>query len=254
MDVALFELLSTQVPSGSIELTIDGDRGAMTLRHSEKRNAMSASMMLDLRRCVKLLADWQGALLVLRGEAGHFCAGADLGLVRGALADAEGGRGMCAWMTELLNAIYTAPYVSVAVVEGVALGGGAELATATDFRLLSSKATFQFLHAKRGLSPGWGGASRLVELVGRRRTLHLLTAAQPVSPNDALTWGLVDGVFEEGESASALERFVTPILSHDSQAIRANKMAVVSALREGLPSAGEAEAFAGVWPPVEPVS
>jgi ethylmalonyl-CoA/methylmalonyl-CoA decarboxylase len=254
MDAALFELLSAQVPSGSIELKFDGDRAEMTLRHSEKRNAMSASMMLDLRCCVELLADWQGSLLVLRGESGHFCAGADLRLVRGALANATGGKGMCDWMTELLNAIYTAPYLSVAVIEGVALGGGAELATATDFRLLSSKARLQFVHAKRGLSPGWGGASRLVELIGRRRALQLLASGQPVSSDDALNWGLVDCVFEAGASASALERFVATMLSNEPQAIRANKMAVVSALREGLSSPGEAEAFAGVWPPVEPVS
>jgi ethylmalonyl-CoA/methylmalonyl-CoA decarboxylase len=254
VDVALFELLSAQAPSGAIELTFDGNCAAMTLRHSEKRNAMSASMMLDLRHCVERLTDWQGSLLILRGESGHFCAGADLRLVRGALADANGGRGMCAWMTELLNAIYTAPYVSVAVIEGVALGGGAELATATDFRLLSTKARLQFVHAKRGLSPGWGGASRLVDLVGRRRALYLLASAEPVLAHDAMNWGLVDGVFEEGSSASAIERFVAPMLSHSAQAVRANKLAVVSALREGLSSPGEAEAFAGVWPPVKELS
>lgn len=254
MGIALLELLRAQAPSGSVELEVVGERATLTLRHAAKRNAMSASMMIDLDRCVSQLSNWPGSLLVVRGESGHFCSGADLRLVRGALAGEDGGKDMCAWMTRILNAVFTAPYVSVAVVQGAALGGGAELATATDFRLLETGARLQFVQAKRGLSPGWGGAARLVSLVGRTRALRVLTSALPIAAEDALKWGLVDGVFEKGSDSSALEAFVGPMLAHSATAIRANKAAVVSAVREGLSSTGEADVFAAAWPPKDPVS
>ena len=253
MGVALLELLRNQAPSGSVELEIAGDRATLTLRHAAKRNAMSGSMMIDLEHCVTRLESWPGSLLVVRGESGHFCSGADLRLVRGALAGEDGGKEMCAWMTRLLNTIYTAPYVSVAVIQGAAIGGGAELATATDFRLLESNSRFQFVQVKRGLSPGWGGAARLVSLVGRTRALRLLTSALPVEAEEALQWGLIDGVFEKGAAVTAIEDFVAPMLAHSASAIRANKAAVVCGLREGLSSAGEAEVFSAAWPPTDPV-
>ena len=249
MECELREFLAAQAPSGAIRLDFQGDVATLSLQRAEKRNAMSASMMLDLQQCVETLEAWPGALLVLRGGGGHFCAGADLALVQGPLSSEKGGKAMCEWMTDLLNRIYNAPFVSVSVVEGAAMGGGAELATATDFRLLCENARFQFVQAQRGLSPGWGGAARLVQIVGRTKALRLLAGAQSIPPDEALQWGLVDVVFPAGASTVALNAFIGPFLEHRPAVVRANKMALVAAQREGVPSAGEARAFSSVWPP-----
>jgi ethylmalonyl-CoA/methylmalonyl-CoA decarboxylase len=251
MEPQLREFLKAQASTGTIGLEFQGDVATLTLQRAEKRNAMSASMMLELERCVEELEAWPGAVLILRGAGSHFCAGADLALVQGPLSSKKGGKAMCEWMTALLNRIYNAPFISVSVVEGAAMGGGAELATATDFRLLCENARFQFVQAQRGLSPGWGGAARLVQIVGRTRALRLLAGAQAVSFSDALQWGLVDTVFPEGGSRVALSAFLEPILEHQSTAVRANKAALVAALREGVPSVGEAAAFESVWPPLD---
>lgn len=208
-------------------------------------------MMLDLERCVVELEAWDGSLLVVRGAAGHFCAGADLRLVHGPLSSPSRGVGMCDWMTDLLNRIYLAPFVSVAVIEGAAMGGGAEFAIATDFRLMADSARFQFVQARRGLSPGWGGAARLVQIVGRTKALGLLAPAAAIDPQSAMACGLVDHVFDQGEAEIALSTFVAPILEHNSSAVRANKKAVVAACAEGLGSSGEKAAFAAVWPPTQ---
>jgi ethylmalonyl-CoA/methylmalonyl-CoA decarboxylase len=231
-------------------LAFQGKKALLTLARPEKRNAVSASMMLDLERCVVALEGWSGSVLILRGAGGHFCAGADLNLLNGPLSSQSGGEGMCKWMTDLLNRIYLAPFVSIAVVEGAAMGGGAELAIATDFRLMAENARIQFVQAKRGLSPGWGGAARLVQIAGRTRALSLLARAEPIAPQSALECGLVDLVFGQNEADRALSTFVAPILEHNSAAVRANKTAVVAACNEGLDSAGEKASFASVWPPV----
>jgi ethylmalonyl-CoA/methylmalonyl-CoA decarboxylase len=247
MEPSMLEVLSRQEASGGISLKLDGSRAQLTLQHSEKCNAMSASMMVDLSRAVDALDDWNGSLLILRGEGGHFCAGADLRLVQGPLATPEAGVSMSLFMSALLNRIRCAPYLSVAVVEGVAMGGGAELATATDFRLLSRGARLQFVQAKMGLSPGWGGAGRLVEIVGRTKALHLLANAQVIGPGDALRIGLADALFDPTTVEASIASFVDPICQHAPTALRACKKAIVSAARDGLSSAGERQAFAEVW-------
>jgi len=247
MGTSLLQILKAQPKSGLIELQIEGGRATLWLKHSSKRNAISASMMVNLSEAVDRLDSWQGSVLLIRGEGGHFSSGADLQLVQGPLSSQEAGLAMCEWMTALLNRIRTAPYLSVALIEGVAMGGGAELATAADFRLLSLEGRLQFVQAARGVSPGWGGAARLVEIVGRTRALRILATAQTIEPTDALKMGMADGLFEPGQAEGCLEAFVEPMLAHSPQAIRSCKMAIVSASREGLFSIGERDAFAACW-------
>ena len=247
MGPSLLEILKAQEASGAIELQFDGDLATLHIRHAAKRNAMSASMMVDLSEAVDMLEGWAGSLLLVKGEGGHFCAGADLRLVQGPLASVESGTAMSVWMTALLNRIRTAPYLSVSLIEGVAMGGGAELATATDFRLISTEARFQFVQAARGVSPGWGGAARLVEIVGRTKALHVLTSATPITAETAIAMGLADATFDPGKAMATFQAFTQPMLEHAPEALRACKKAVVGACREGLSSDGELQAFGSVW-------
>jgi enoyl-CoA hydratase/carnithine racemase len=73
---------------------------------------------------------------------------------------------MSAYMTATLNRLAQVPVVSVAAVDGFAMGGGFELTTACDYRVAAHTAVLQSVHAKMGVTPGWGGCSRLVQLIG----------------------------------------------------------------------------------------
>lgn len=106
----------------------------------------------------------------------------------------EGGRLMSALMTDTLTRLYQLPVVTLAAVEGMAIGGGAELLTAMDYRIVNPDVTIRFVHAHMGVCPGWGGATRLTKLVGRQRALQLLGTAQPLNASEALEFGLVDQV------------------------------------------------------------
>ncbi|KAG7256066.1 hypothetical protein CRUP_008080, partial [Coryphaenoides rupestris] len=146
------------------------------------------------------------------------------------------------------------PLVSVALVEGRALGGGAELTTACDFRLVTRDSRIQFVHKHMGLVPGWGGAARLVPIVGGRHALRLLAGALNVDPEAALQIGLADGLLEEEEEEgpSALQQAQAWLSSYTqgpAEVIRATKRVVVSGRELPLTEAlqAEKEVFGTVW-------
>ena len=101
---------------------------------------------------------------------------------------------MSALMIDTLTRLRRLPVVTVAAIEGMAIGGGAELTTAMDYRVAHPNVTLRFVHAHMGVSPGWGGATRLTRLVGRQTALQLLGTALPLNMAQALEYGLVDKV------------------------------------------------------------
>ena len=130
-----------------LDLPKSGGVATLTLRNVARRNALSPPMMADLHDAVEALRAWSGggSAVVLRGEApGGFCAGADLRAAAGDLSSPAAGEAMSELMTATLQGFRDLPLLSVAAVDGHAVGGGAELATAADWRCLSADATLRF--------------------------------------------------------------------------------------------------------------
>uniref|UniRef100_F6X2L1 Ethylmalonyl-CoA decarboxylase n=1 Tax=Ciona intestinalis TaxID=7719 RepID=F6X2L1_CIOIN len=151
-------------------------------------------MMLDLRRITIELSKWnEGKAIVLRGKGNMFCAGSDLAAVQFLVSPKEGGN-VCMYMQNTLYAFQCLPMVSLAYIEGKAMGGGAELVTACDLRLMHESAEIRFVQRRLGLIPGWGGTTRLKRLIGRQRAMRLLMSGLGVRGEEALRMGLVDGV------------------------------------------------------------
>jgi ethylmalonyl-CoA/methylmalonyl-CoA decarboxylase len=174
----------------------EGVATVMTLRNPKARNALTGKMMAEMADCVDQLEANHEKLtaVIVRGDGGFFCAGADLGIAKDHLLTPEGGMFMSALMIDTLTRFRNLPVVTVAAIEGMAIGGGAELTTAMDFRVANPDVTLRFVHATMGLSPGWGGATRLTRLVGRQRALQLLGTALPLNTAQALDFGLLDTV------------------------------------------------------------
>jgi enoyl-CoA hydratase/carnithine racemase len=84
--------------------------------------------------------------------------------------------------------------LTIASLSGFAIGGGGELATAADFRVWSPSCKLRFVQVKMGVSPGWGGATRLVNLVGERTALRMLASAETIDTRRAMQLGLADHV------------------------------------------------------------
>eukprot|EP00596_Hydrurales_sp_CCMP1899_P004208 CAMPEP_0119047928 /NCGR_PEP_ID=MMETSP1177-20130426/55834_1 /TAXON_ID=2985 /ORGANISM="Ochromonas sp, Strain CCMP1899" /LENGTH=251 /DNA_ID=CAMNT_0007023127 /DNA_START=312 /DNA_END=1067 /DNA_ORIENTATION=- len=134
--------------------------------------------------------------LIVRASGKTFCAGADLTLVRDIVNTSEKGISMSLFMTDAFTRLRTSGLISLCLINGPAVGGGSELITLCDYRLMVSSAAAHicFIHAKLGASPGWGGGHRLVSIVGRQHALRLLGTSIKISAIEALQIGLIDGI------------------------------------------------------------
>ncbi|CAM9474246.1 unnamed protein product [Discosporangium mesarthrocarpum] len=210
-------------------------------------------MMAELDDVTSILEGWErGVALVIRGHGGKaFCAGADLSLAREHLTTFEDGRLMCAFMTDVLTRIRRLPLISVAAIEGAAVGGGAELTTCCDFRVAAVGTKIQFIQVKMGVSTGWGGGARLVGIVGRRAALRLLAWSPVVTAEEGVSMGLLDSVGEtDGLGVEPMaELFLHPVLQQDAyRAVRSVKSLV--AVADDTPRSvrlAEKGAFSKVW-------
>lgn len=229
---------------GEIRLDLKGPVARLHLANPRARNALTAQMMVQWLDAIARLQDWQGAALVLSAEpCGAFCSGGHLGDVRDTLTRPEIGRAMATAMRDATDRLLALPVVSVCAIDGVAMGGGAELCTATDLRVATPGSRIHFVQAKLGVAAGWGGAGRLIRHIGRRAALRLLGTAAPVAVEEAQSIGLVDVVASDAPAAAL--SLLEPYLANPTAAVRASKQQVLAAERRD--GAAESEAFLGVW-------
>lgn len=231
---------------GSVDLTWKGPVATLTLNNEASRNAVSGEMMAQLGDAVDALEESAGIGLILRGAGDKaFCAGAHLDFVEGVRGNAAMAALMCATMQDTTHRLRNLQLVSVSAIEGGAWGGGAELITATDFRVMSRGGVVRFVHAARGLAPGWGGGVRLPSVVGRQNALRLLCTAAEVRDQEALRMGLVDQLCEPGGALEAAETLLAPMSELRPESIRACK-SMVSAT-EAVAYVEALTAFTSAW-------
>jgi len=210
--------LASELEHSSSLSKLGSTTALITLKNPASRNALTGKMMAELADTVDILESnesFQKSLtaVIVRGDAGFFCAGADIGVAKDHLLSSEGGRLMSTVMIDTLTRFRHLPFVTVAAIEGMAVGGGAELTTAMDYRIINKEAKLRFVHAHMGVSPGWGGATRLVRLIGRNRALELLGTAQPSDSDQSLKLGLVDEIVSSDSTmddtlVTFLDRFI----------------------------------------------
>lgn len=228
---------------GRIRRHTHGGVVELVLDQPEVRNALSAGMMAALRRELDELLLRPPRGLLLRGEGSRaFCSGGDLRDVRAHLIDKEAGAGMCRTMGRLLDRLLEAPFPVVAAVEGVALGGGAELLTACHLVLAGAGARVGFVHAALGVSPGWGGGRRLLARLGPARARRVLLEARPLSDQEALRLGLVDEVVPTGTARERALALLQRSASHPPEAV-----AAALRIAGGAGRAEEERSFAELW-------
>ncbi|CAL1532160.1 unnamed protein product [Lymnaea stagnalis] len=217
---------------GSVDLDLDDETGLaiLTLNNPRRMNSMTGKMMVDLADCVSELTKWShGKGLILKGQGGNFCTGGDLTFVKKAL---HYGGEMAAYQHDTLTRLLNLPLISVALVQGHTLGGGAELSTACDYRVMSSTAKIGFVQMKMGLTTAWGAATRLTRLLGRRKAINLLCSAKILTARSALSEGLADYVIPEScddELQETKHWLLTNMCSLDPDVIQSLKRLVVRA-------------------------
>ncbi|XP_025024678.1 ethylmalonyl-CoA decarboxylase isoform X1 [Python bivittatus] len=242
-----------QFTGGSVDLSKEDDGiGILTLNNPRFMNAFTGTMMIELQERIIELENWKdGKGLIIHGAGNTFCSGSDLNAVR-ALSSSQDGMNMCMFMQNILTRLMRLPLITAALIQGKALGGGAELTTACDFRLMTSESEIRFVHKQMGLVPGWGGAARLTQILGSSPALKLLSGAVKLDPENALHIGLVDSILSSSDELESLREMHTWLELYTmgpAEVIQAVKK-VVSAGRELQLEAAlrrEKEIFGTVW-------
>lgn len=201
-------------------LTVDerSDRVHVTLNRPEVRNAIDQQTVDELHAvCERLEAEPR--LMILNGAGGTFASGADIAqLLERGRDDALKGIN-----TRVFNRIAELPMPVIAAVDGYALGGGAELAYAADFRLASTTARFGNPEVGLGIIAAAGATWRLAALVGEPLAKQVLLAGRILDAREALAAGLVVSVHEPGELLAAADELADRILKNDPAALMATK-------------------------------
>ncbi|MFJ2946790.1 enoyl-CoA hydratase/isomerase family protein [Streptomyces sp. NPDC087226] len=194
---------------------VTGQVATVVIRNPAKRNAMTAAMWGSLPPLLETLAaDPDVRVLVLTGEGGTFCAGADISALRGSPVEAQ----RLAVAAEEALAAFPKPVL--AAVRGHCVGGGAQLAAACDLRFAEEGARFGVTPAKLGIVYPASATRRLVSLVGPATAKYLLFSGELIDAGRALRTGLVDEVLPEGELDGRVAEFAR-ILASRSQLTQA---------------------------------
>ncbi len=176
------------------------------LDRPEKRNAFDAAMIAGLHQAFEQVAGDAGIrILGVRGRGGSFCAGADVDWMRrqGQASLAENTEdALC--LARMLKALHDLPQLSVALIEGPALGGGAGLAAACDVAVATADASFRFSEVRLGLTPATI-SPYVIEAIGPRAARALFVTAEGFDAAYAARIGLVQECLADG--AALEERF-----------------------------------------------
>ena len=177
---------------------------------------------------------------------GFFAAGADIKHL--STIDAESFLAYGDTMRAVNDRLAASPWISIAAIDGLALGGGLELAMACTLRVAGARARLGLPEVKLGLIPGAGGTQRLPQLVGRGRALDIMLTARQVAADEALAIGLVDRLTDGDVVEAALDlaaELVTSSLPAQLAVVRSVDAAFDLSLTDGF--AFEAEQEQGLF-------
>jgi len=179
-------------------IKLDREQGVavLTLNRPATLNSWNQKMRDELREAVReLVADDALRVAVITGEGRAFSAGEDVRGMQGlAELGTRGFRRVVRGIHNVFDELEAIEVPVIAAINGVAAGGGLELALSCDFRFASETAKLGFPENKVGLIPGSGGCSRLVKLVGIARAKRLVMSGEMIEARRALEMGLVEEV------------------------------------------------------------
>ncbi len=199
-----------------IRVEREGAVGVLTIARRERLNSLDVETAQEFRRAgLQLARDREVRAVVIRGEGGVFCSGADLKYIRDGGDDADLGylqpetrkpdegygeifKQILEYIHSTISEIRRAPKPFVAAVDGPAAAGGFGIAMCCDLVLASESAWFEWAYFKTGLTGAESSTFFLPRLVGLRKALELVLLNPRLSAAEALDWGLINRVIPDG--------------------------------------------------------
>jgi enoyl-CoA hydratase len=195
----------------------------LTVNRPEARNALSGETVEEMHRALEEARRARVTVLVVTGAGDKaFVSGADIRSIRARGRDDA----LASINSRLMTAVETHDAVTIAAVNGYALGGGCELALACDLRIASDTAIFGLPEPSLGIIPGAGGTQRLPRIVGLGRAKEMILTGARWDASQALAYGLVSEVVPAAELEAAARRLAARVLALGPLAVRLAKMAL----------------------------
>ena len=198
----------------------------VTLDRPDRLNAIGTPTLHELDGVItEIAADAAVGSVVVTGEGKAFSAGADIS----EMSSFDGPYAFSAFielMTDVYDRVERLPKPTIAAINGVAFGGGFELALACDLRVMADTARLGLPEVKLGLLPGGGGTQRLSRLLPAAVAKRMLMTGDPMSADDAYRFGLVNEVAPVGDVVGRAVSLATALASGPSLAIAAAKRLV----------------------------
>ena len=220
----------------AVDLAQREEFALITLDRPEALNALSFAALRELDAAFDQAATCGARALIITGAGDRaFCAGADIGELMGRSPEAT--RADTEFGQAVFEKLHRLPLVSLAVVNGYAMGGGLELALACTFRIAVRSARFALPEIKLGLIPGYGGTQRLPRLVGQARALELILSGRVCGAEEAERIGLVNRLVDADPLGASIT-FLRTMTGHSLKVLGYAREAVAHAgtgpLAEGL--------------------
>lgn len=220
-----------------IRVDREGAVGVLTIARRERLNSLDVETAQDFRRAgLQLARDREVRAVVIRGEGGIFCSGADLKYIRdggdredlGYLQpDAHGSdegygeifKQILEYIHSTISEIRRAPKPFIAAVDGPAAAGGLGIAMSCDLVFASEDAWFEWAYFKTGLTGAESSTFFLPRLIGLRKALELVLLNPRLSAKEALEWGLINRVIPKASLDSEVLRVAAELAKAPTQAV-----------------------------------
>ena len=207
-------------------LEVENGIALLTINRPKALNALNSETLAELNACLAELENNDDVKVVILTGSGEksFVAGADISEMVNA-TPAEG-RKMGLLAREAFGRLEKMPQVTIAAVNGFALGGGCEISMACDIRVASENAKFAQPECGLGILPGFGGTQRLPRLVGKGRAKELIFTCDMISADEAFRMGLANHVVPQAELIDYCKAMAGRIMKNGPYAVALAKQAI----------------------------
>lgn len=205
----------------------------LTLARPEKLNAFDQLMLDQLEEALTMMErDKETRVVILTAEGGKaFCAGADI-VTWSKLEPLDMWRDWIVSGNRLFDRLAQLRQPIIAAIDGIAYGGGLELALTADIRIATPKSRFALPETSIGTVPGWAGIRRLVKLVGLARAKSMVLTAEPIDAEQAQKAGLIKSIVEKDDLERAYLKLAQTIASRGPIATQLAKAMLDQAANE----------------------
>jgi enoyl-CoA hydratase/carnithine racemase len=196
----------------------------IVLNRPDKRNAIDYDVMSQLTNVLdEIEANAEDKVVVITGEGEQaFCSGGDLSIFH-QLHTKKDSQEMLTKMGEILFRLFFFPKPTVAAVNGTAVGGGCEIATACDFRIVAPHAKLGFVQGTLGITTGWGASTMLYERMTQTTAMEMLMTCKRYTAQEAKSFKFVQEIITNDDFRAGCVAWLQPFLQQQAAVLGAYK-------------------------------